>query len=155
MAIPHDHAPAWLFSFVDLAFLLLIALTQLGPEGGGIALDLGEIVVPRVRGESLVRLPASAAERWQLRVHAPGVSPGGPFELIGPDLPGDAMHSERLDVAALRQRLVSLRGRGAGRPLLAPHENSLSQDLLDAVAQLEELWSRNRRVTVSSTYASR
>jgi hypothetical protein len=155
MATPHDHAPAWLFSFVDLAFLLLIALTQLGPEGGGIALDLGEIVVPQVRGESLAQLPASAAQRWQLRVHAPDGSPGAPFELIDPGVDGDPGSSERLDVNALRQRLVSLHDRGAGRPLLAPHENSLSQDLLDAVAQLEEIWSRNRRVTASSSYARR
>jgi len=155
MATPHDHAPAWLFSFVDLAFLLLIALTQLGPEGGGIALDLGEIVVPQVRGDSLAQLPASAAQRWQLRVHAPGASLAGPFELIDPGVPSDPMHSERMNVEALRQRLVSLRDGGAGRPLLTPHENSLSQDLLDAVAQLEELWSRNRRVLASSTYARR
>ena len=27
-------APAWLFSFVDLAFLMLIAMTQLAPDPG-------------------------------------------------------------------------------------------------------------------------
>lgn len=155
MATPQDHAPAWLFSFVDLAFLLLIALTQLGPDGGGIALDLGEIAVPRVRAESLATLPAGAAERWQLRVHPPRAALAGPFELVGPGAASDPGLSERLDAGALRQRLASLHELGVQRPLLAPHENSLSQDLLDAVAQLEKHWSSQRRVTASSVYARR
>ena len=38
----------------------------------------------------------------------------------------------------MRERLAALRESGAGRPLLAPHEDSRSQDLLDAVAQVGE-----------------
>ena len=41
-------APAWLFSFVDLAFLMLIAMTQLAPDPGAKIPDLGEMIVPRV-----------------------------------------------------------------------------------------------------------
>ena len=41
-------APAWLFSFVDLAFLMLIAMTQLAPDPGARIPDLGEMIVPRV-----------------------------------------------------------------------------------------------------------
>ena len=47
-----DHAPAWLFSFVDLAFLLLIAMTQVGVESNGIAMELGEIVIPRIQSDA-------------------------------------------------------------------------------------------------------
>ena len=65
----HDHAPAWLFSFVDLAFLLLIAMTQIGVDAGGISLELGEVLVPRIHSGETLALPSGAEERWQLRVH--------------------------------------------------------------------------------------
>ena len=64
---PTHHAPVWLFSFVDLAFLLLIAMTQLD-EGRELAVELGEIVVPRIHA-SAEGMPSAAAVRWQLRVH--------------------------------------------------------------------------------------
>ena len=35
------------------------------------------------------------------------------------------------------------------RPVLAPHEDSRSQDLLDAAALIEEFWPGRRRVTVA------
>ena len=52
-------APAWLFSFVDLAFLMLIAMTQLG-DMRGYDLDLGEIVVPRIQSQEALSLPRDA-----------------------------------------------------------------------------------------------
>ena len=53
-----DNAPVWLFSFVDLAFLLIIAMTQLGVESNGISLELGDIVIPRIDSEATQQLPA-------------------------------------------------------------------------------------------------
>ena len=45
---PHDgHGHAWLFSFVDLAFLLLMVMSQLADPNAGP--PLGEIVVPTHR----------------------------------------------------------------------------------------------------------
>ena len=41
-------APAWLFSFVDLAFLMLIAMIQLAPDPGSRIPNLGEMIVPKV-----------------------------------------------------------------------------------------------------------
>ena len=41
------NAPSWLFSFVDLAFLLMIAMTQLTEDAPVEAPNLGELVVPR------------------------------------------------------------------------------------------------------------
>jgi hypothetical protein len=143
------NAPAWLFSFVDLAFLLLIAMTQLASDETGP--ELGEIVVPRIERAALAPEQPIAREPWQLRVHPP--SAREPFELVR----GVSAEAEpgRLDLDALRERLTAVKSAGQGRPLLAPHEDSRSQDLLDAVAALEQLWPGRRRTAVSPVVAHR
>ncbi|HET6304328.1 MAG TPA: hypothetical protein VFG80_06060 [Myxococcota bacterium] len=151
-----DHTPAWLFSFVDLAFLLLLALTQIGVEPGGITVDLGEILVPRIRTDEARDLPAAPQQRWQLRVHPP-VAGGAPFELAGPAARGGATTdaSPRFAADALRARLVLLRGADEPRPLLAPHGDSRTQDLLAAASLVEELWPGRRRATIAPLVAGR
>lgn len=141
-----DSGPAWLFSFVDLAFLLLIAMTQLGGDGGARPPDLGEIAVPRIRAGSTADLPSDARARWQLRVHPPGGPDAGPFELARP---GPADPDPRVGSEELARRLARLHAAGGEKPLLAPHEDSRSRDLLDAVALLEEYWPSHRRATVA------
>jgi hypothetical protein len=145
MTYGSEHAPAWLFSFVDLAFLLLIALTQVG--GGPRAVDLGEIVVPRVNEDATAALTSGARERWQLRVHPPAATQPGPFELLAPGSTGGA--GAQLAMAALDERLDRLRAAHAEKPLLAPHQDSRSQDLLDAIAAVEQRWPEGRRAAVS------
>jgi hypothetical protein len=151
-----DHTPAWLFSFVDLSFLLLLALTQIGVEPGGITVDLGEILVPRVRTEQARDLPAAPQQRWQLRVHPPGEG-GAPFELAGPEARAGAAADApaRLVAEALRARLVLLRDAEEPRPLLAPHGDSRSEDLLAAASLVEELWPGRRRATIAPIVAGR
>ena len=80
MPPPSGHAPPWLFSFVDLAFLLLIAMTQIAGAADRKP-DLGEFKVPRIHEDSTAQLPDGARERWQLRVHPPA---GGIGTLSGP-----------------------------------------------------------------------
>ena len=148
---PTHHAPVWLFSFVDLAFLLLIAMTQLD-EGRELAVKLGEIVVPRIHA-SAEGMPSSAAARWQLRVHPKDEQAASPFELVLPAPDGSEAPGERLGADALREKLVALKDSGAPRPLLAPHADSRSQDLLDAVGVLEQVWPDRRRATVAPDLA--
>ena len=155
MAVQTDGAPSWLFSFVDLAFLMLIAMTQLANDVDPQAVDLGEMVVPRIGSESTGEMQTGASKAWQLRVHPLAPEPDqelGAFELVvlggGPD-------EEPLrfaEVAGLRDELGKLASRGGSRPLLAPHENSRSQDLLDAAALIEEFWPGRRRVTVARVF---
>jgi len=149
MASGSDTAPAWLFSFVDLAFLLLIALTQVG--GGPRAVDLGEIIIPRVNEDATSVLSAGARERWQLRIHPPAAADPGPFELLAPGSGGAA--GAHLATAALREQLGRLLKSRAEKPLLAPHQDSRSQDLLDAIALIEERWPEGRRAAVSPVVA--
>jgi len=148
MATGSDTAPAWLFSFVDLAFLLLIALTQVG--GGPRAVDLGEIIVPRVNEDSTHALPGGARERWQLRIHPPSATEPGPFEMLAP---GGTAAGAQIAAATLREQLGRLEQAHAEKPLLAPHQDSRSQDLLDAIALIEERWPGGRRAAVSPVAA--
>ena len=140
-------APAWLFSFVDLAFLMLIAMTQMAADSGAEAPDLGEMVVPRIGAESTSDVQAGAARAWQVRVH-PRETTEAVFEvtLVGGAEPLTAGFD---DADGLRARLEELASEGSERPLLAPHEDSRSQDMLDAAAEIETLWPGRRRVTVS------
>jgi hypothetical protein len=147
-------APSWLFSFVDLAFLMLIAMTQLAPDPSQQAPDLGEMIVPRISEKSSGEMPKEAARSWQLRVHPPSELESERFELVLVD-PTEAPSSEfYAEVGGLRERLAELERISGPRPLLAPHEDSRSQDLLDAAALLEEFWPGRRRVTVARVFDS-
>lgn len=141
MTGPTGNAPAWLFAFVDLAFLLLLGMTQL--PGSPNAPELGQMPVPRIGGDLPSDLPAGARDLWQLRVHEPDAGSQSPFELVAA-----AGGGERLSAADLQARLVELKNADGARPLLAPHADSRSQDFLEAVQLVEEVWPSRRRVTV-------
>ena len=146
-------APLWLFSFVDLAFLLLIAMTQLGDRQE--MPELGELIVPRVRAEAAGDLPPGSARLWQLRVHPPEEA-SSPFELVRGELVSQSRNqseNQRLELEVLRERVRAIRTRDEPKPLLAPHADSRSQDLLDALDVLEDLWPSRRRATVSTALA--
>jgi hypothetical protein len=137
-------APVWLFSFVDLAFLLLIALTQMS-SGQELAVKLGEIVVPKITTET-EGMPSTAPIAWQLRVHPRDDGEASPFELMHPS---DPSSSARIPESVLRAKLAEIALRGDSRPVLAPDADSRSQDLLTAVSLVEESWPQRRRATVT------
>ena len=149
MSVRNSSAPAWLFSFVDLAFLLLIAMTQIGSSEA--APNLGDVRVPRVHTDSDAALPPDAARRWQLRIHRRLNEHDAPFELIVDTY----REMPRLELEMLRTRLGELRETESSRPLLAPHRASRSEDLLEAASALEALWPQPRRATVSPLLALR
>lgn len=134
-----------MYSFVDLAFLLLIALSQLDINPRE-TVDLGEITIPRIATSAAAPLASDASERWQLSVHPPEPGIEGPFALS--PVGGDGV-GERLGAAALRLGLDSLRLQHSGKPLLVPQETSHSRDLLTAVALLEERWPNGRRAIIA------
>ena len=154
MAAQHEGTPAWLFSFVDLAFLLVIAMTQLAAEPGP---DFGEIVVPRIRAAATDDLPAQTLERWQLRIHPPGVDAPPPFELthVSASTPSGKTEHARLGADELQARLQQLRSQRTKKPILAPHADARSQDLLDAVDLIEAGWPSRRRATVARVFEER
>lgn len=170
-------APIWLFSFVDLAFLLLIALTQLVPDPAQTGAGLARLELPRIAGIEPASAAAGGAPRWQLRVHPlPGSDDPTierrPFELLEPGSTASAPASQagssptagtpaasttsaaastRLAADALAARLELLHERALPRPILAPHRDARSEDLLVAVALLERAFEGDRGVTVEPT----
>jgi hypothetical protein len=163
-----DNAPAWLFSFVDLAFLMIIAMTQVGGDRTGMGIELGEVIIPKIQAGATTDLPSRAPERWQLRVfprdadEMPVTVAGGvvedygrPFELALPsqNAAGDETYRARLSIEELRAQLAALHATETKKPLLAPHADSRSQDMLDAIGVMEELWPSRRRATVSPVFA--
>ena len=145
-------APAWLFSFVDLAFLMLIAMTQLSPDRGARIPNLGEMIVPRVNAAATSELGNVAAESWQLRVHPPEAKARSPYQLVR-IVAGVAQHDDdRIEPEALRSELVELKNERGTRPMLAPHQDSRSQDMLEAAALLEEMWPGRRRAAVRRVF---
>ena len=147
------NAPAWLFSFVDLAFLMLIAMTQVASRASGP--ELGEVLVPRLNTEASEELPTNAKARWQLRVHPPETDVD-PFQLVrAADASAPSNGELRLSDEALRTRLAALHATGEEKPLLAPHRDSRSEDLLEAAGLLEESWPRRRRATMVPIFAGR
>jgi hypothetical protein len=151
MSADTGNAPSWLFSFVDLAFLSLIAMTQLTSSVEVSTPNLAEMVVPQIGKEATDTLATGAADLWQLRVHPPDASQVSPFQLYhSVKAPGaEKGVSPRLEIAELHERLGELRDTQGTKPLLAPHEDSRSQDMLDAAALIEKLWPSRRRALVS------
>lgn len=147
-----DHSeggPSWLFSFLDLALLMLVAMTQLAPDKPPEIPDLGQMVVPRIGEAGSDELASESVEVWQLRVHPPEEGASSPYELVRVK-DGEAMdEGERIPSASLRVELASLKTANGRKPMLAPHEDSRSQDMLEAAALLEEIWPGPRWATVT------
>ncbi|MEZ4282020.1 MAG: hypothetical protein R3F21_20650 [Myxococcota bacterium] len=147
-----DHSeggPSWLFSFLDLALLMLVAMTQLAPDTPPEVPDLGQMVVPRIGEAGSDTLAAESVDVWQLRVHPPEEDALSPYELVRV-VDGQALdEGQRIESAALKTQLANLKSANGRKPMLAPHEDSRSQDMLEAAALLEEIWPGPRWATVT------
>lgn len=149
-------APIWLFSFVDLAFLLLIAFTQIGLEQASTDGPIVQLEIPQIQGPGTPIEGSASKTTWQLRVHPTlaksSAENGGehaPFELLEPGRQGEAAQTTRsIDSEALAAQLRILATRAVAKPVLAPHRDSRSEDLLVAVALLDEVWHTGRAVAV-------
>lgn len=152
-------APIWLFSFVDLAFLLLILFTQLIPDSPTTPVELAEVELPRIEQVEAAAVATQAEPVWQLRIHPLATSDDPtlrrtPFELIEPNASIGApseIAAHPIDARDLAERLATLHARALPRPLLAPNRDARSEDLLVAVSLLERTWQNGRGVTVFPT----
>lgn len=144
-----DGAPAWLFSFLDLALLMLIAMSAMAPDEAPEVPDLGQMVVPRIGEATTDSLSSESVDVWQLRVHPPDDAEVSPYELVRV-VDGNAVdEGQRIEAADLEAELAKLKAASATKPMLAPHEDSRSQDMLGAAAMLEEVWPGPRWATVT------
>lgn len=133
----------WLFSFTDLAFLLLISLSAI-PSAEKVTIRFAEMNVPVVPDSRQLAPVEQLREVWELQVYPVsgehpvpyrivqgglGSVPGGGSELLlGPEELVPALES-------LRQRNI--------QPMLLPEKRSLSQDFLFAAGALARVWSSN------------
>ena len=78
-----------------------------------------------------------------------------PFELTPGGTAAETTGDPRVDASEFWIRLAELREAAEDKPLLAPHEDSRSRDLLDAVALIEEFWPGRRQAAVEPVLARR
>jgi hypothetical protein len=138
----------WLFSFADMAFLLLIAFTQASTIGKK-PISIGEMVLPKVVDGPNVELPPKEVRFYQVRVYKPSEAGLGPFQLVT-GIPTDDVENpdNRISATELQALLMTLQTAGAARPVLVPDELSLSRDMLMAMSLIEKTWEGTRTVTV-------
>ena len=144
-------APIWLFSFVDLAFLLLIAFTQIGSQASPAALTIASLEVPRLLGPAEPLEHEASEPVWQLRVlplpnPAEDGSAHAPYHLIEPGTAPEGTIA--FDATTLSQSLETLAIRRTPKPILVPHRDARAEDLLVALALLEERFAAPRAVAV-------
>ncbi|MFZ5563116.1 MAG: hypothetical protein ACOZBW_03635 [Thermodesulfobacteriota bacterium] len=137
----------WLFSFSDMAFLLLIAFTQASTIGKK-PISIGEMVLPKVVDGPNVELFSKEVKFYQVRVHKPSEEGLGPFQLVTILAGGVEAPGSRMSAADLQALLMTLQAGGAARPVLVPDEASLSKDMLMAMSLIEKTWEGTRTVTV-------
>lgn len=137
-------APIWLFSFVDLAFLLLIAFTQIGADDSTRGPTLARVEIPRLHGPGAPPDATVDGAGWQLRVTPATVAtdtPHRPFALVEPRT-NETFPEASIDAADLAVRLRVVATRGGERPTLLPHPDARAEDLLVAVDLIDAVWGR-------------
>lgn len=141
----------WLFSFTDLAFLLLISLSLIPSAPDNITIKLAEMDVPVVPEHDQMAPIAKVREAWELQVFALSEKHPTPYRLIkaGVGKSGRQSDEQILTKESLLPALVSLKERNI-RPMLLPEKNSLSQDFLYAAGTIAKVWSNGTQTVVET-----
>jgi hypothetical protein len=131
---------SWLFSFTDIAFLLLLVYTQLARmSSSDNPVAEMRLPAPVVAGSPELKSIKAARDYHQLLVEKHPDRPYRLVRVIGGDESSrsDAMTYEELTAAL--QALVN-KGREP-RPVVVPLPESFSSDLLQAAALVGKYWS--------------
>jgi len=145
------NSQTWLFSFTDLAFLLLISLSLIPSAPDNITIKLAEMDVPVVPEHGLMEPVAKVQEVWELQVFAVSDKHPTPYRMlragVGKVVSGSdekILTKEQLlpEVLALKQRNI--------RPMLLPEKTSLSQDFLYAAGVIAKVWTDGSRTVVET-----
>jgi hypothetical protein len=126
----------WIFAFADLAFLLLIAFTQVASSNSNICYEMN---VPKVSGDINPQPVSQAAEYYELRVLSSDEKSSKPFQLVY--IKGSkADSSEPMNSEDLKLQLGDLKKKGKKRPILSADERSFSKDAFLALSLIEAEW---------------
>jgi len=130
------HSQIWLFAFADLAFLLLIAFTQI-PHS-----DIEKISLPRVPS-SQNREVITPSESYKLYIHSQAEESyfKKPFQLVlskGKERYGA---EEQLSEIQLKDKLLDLSKKTDKGPILWPAPSARTEDMLIAYSHIKFFWS--------------
>jgi hypothetical protein len=141
----------WLFSFTDLAFLLLISLSLIPSAPDNITIKLAEMDVPVVPEHGRMDPLAKVRETWELQVYALSEKHPTPYRLIRVGVGKNVGQDDEriLTKEELLPALIDLKKRNI-RPMLLPEKKSLSQDFLYAAGVLAKVWTDGTRAVVQT-----
>ena len=125
----------WLFAFADLAFLLLIAFTQI-PHA-----DIQKMLLPKIPPASN-RESIDTALTYKLFVHPPlkELYLKSPFEIVSSNEKEGRHTGDLLSEKQLKRRLENLSEIADTGPILWPHPSSQSEDMLIAYTYIKHIW---------------
>ena len=142
-----ENSQVWLFSFADLAFLLLIAFTQTSTVGKK-PVNIGEMTIPRVVKNDQVSAIEQSYESYQIRVLKPTIPESNPYQIVYVRGASEKIDPSLLSSQDLSNRLTQIRQSGNQRPILVPDIFSLSKDTLMAMSIIESVYEDANRVTI-------
>ena len=138
----------WLFSFTDVAFLLLLVWTQLARMNTS-ATPVAEMQLPApvvAKNPELITMKAEKDYRQVLiEKHS-----DKPYRLTRIIRGNEASRSDPMNFAELNAalRVVSSEGKNQPRPVVVPLPESFSSDLLQAAALVSKLWNEKGSAVV-------
>jgi len=144
----HLRRHTWLFSFTDVAFLLLLIYTQLARMSTDI-IPVAEMRLPAptvANNPELITMRAASDYR-QLLVEKHAPKPYRLARIIGGN---EVSRSEPMNLDELSSSLESFfrEKKGQLRPVIVPLPESFSSDLLQAAALVSKFWSEGANPVV-------
>lgn len=143
----NDDSKIWLFSFADLAFLLLIAFTQTSTAGKK-PVNIGEMTIPKVVKNKQISAIEQGYQSYQIRVLKPTIPETNPFQIAYIQGTHETVDPALLSPQDLSNRLTQLKLSGNQRPVLVPDIFSLSKDTLMAMSIIEKVYEDANRITI-------
>ena len=145
MRLKQNHA--WLFTFTDLAFLLLISLSMIPSAPDDVTLHFSEMDVPSVLANPNLSPIRKSREVWTLHVYGgkPDTHPT-PFKLVRVSIvqgSSTPLYAQYLQRDELLGELELLKARNI-QPVLLPSKTSLTQDFLFAAGAIARAWDNTR-----------
>lgn len=144
----NTNGQTWLFSFTDLAFLLLISLSTI-PVADSVTIRFSEMDVPVVPESNQLGALGQLGEVWELQVLSVTDDLLAPYKIMRSGLgsPADGAEVMLLSAEELIPALEKLKARNI-QPILLPEKTSLTQDLLYAAGSMAKVWDADFSETV-------
>ena len=138
----------WLFSFTDVAFLLLLVWTQLARlNTAGTPVAEMQLPAPAVVKNPELTPLKTEKDYWQVLIEKHSDKPYRITRILGGN---EASRSEPVDFAGLDATLRAVLAvkKDSPRPVVVPLPESYSSDLLQGAALVSKLWNEKGTAVV-------